>query len=111
MKKEEKIKKLILLQKEACTKSQEIIKKLNKAVSELNNYYEKLCTKYNEYYTTHYVYTKYSQVPNWIYVKATPEEIKKIMDMECKKRILITLRDNMDTKIDKLSKKLNKFGG
>ena len=110
MNREKKIKKLILLQKEACAKKQKIREELNKSISELDNYYEKLCKEYNVSRSSYYIYIEYKQIPSWIYEKANLEEIKKLMGMEYKKRTLITLRDNMTTKIDKLYKKLDKFG-
>lgn len=110
MKREEKINKLILLQKEANIKNGKICDKLDEVTQELRDYYTKLCGKYDEFPKNYYYeYDEEQQVPEWMYVKATVEEIKTAMNMEREKMKLLKLHIDMCSKIKKLSKKLDKF--
>ena len=111
MKREEKINKLILLQKEANIKNGKICDELDKVTQVLKDYYIELCKKYNEFpRNDYYEYEEEQQVPEWMYVKATVEEIKTAMNMEREKMKLLKLHVDMISKIKKLSKKLDKFG-
>lgn len=111
MNREKKIEKLILLQKDINIKNWKICDKLDEITQELRDYYTKLCEKYDEFPKNYYYeYDEEQQVPEWMYVKATVEEIKTAMEMERKKRKLLGLHVDMCSKIKKLSKKLDKFG-